>query len=42
MLEEANKRKVMEITELVNQTKKDLAQKINNSIVFVYWKNYSI
>lgn len=37
MLEEVNNKIVGEIKKLVNQARKDLAQKINNSIVFVYW-----
>lgn len=37
MIEKINNKMINEITELVNQTRKDLTQKINNSIVFVYW-----
>ena len=37
VLEEINKKIVNEITELVNQSKRDLSQKINSSIVYVYW-----
>ncbi len=33
MLEKINNKIINEITELVNQTKSDLVQKINNSIV---------
>ncbi len=37
MLEEINNKIINEITELVNQTRTNLAQEINKSIVYVYW-----
>lgn len=37
MLEKVNNKIVKEITELVNQTKNNLVQEINKSIVYVYW-----
>lgn len=37
MSEEVNNKIVKEITELVNQTKTNVVQEINKSIVFVYW-----
>ena len=40
MLEEVNNRMINEITKLVNQTRTNLARKINSSIIYVYWKNY--
>lgn len=40
MLEEINNKIINEITELVNQTRTNLAQEINKSIVYLYWKNY--
>lgn len=40
MLEEINNKIINEITELVNQTRTNLAHEINKSIICVYWKNY--
>ena len=37
MLEEVNNKIIKEITDLVNQTRTNLAQEINKSIVYVYW-----
>ena len=37
MLEEINNKIINVITELVNQTRTNLAQEINKSIVYVYW-----
>lgn len=37
MLEKVNNKMLNEITELVNQTKSNLVQEINKSIVYVYW-----
>lgn len=37
MLEEINNKMISEITELVNQARINLVQKINKSIVYVYW-----
>lgn len=37
MLEEINNKIINEITELVNQTRTNLAREINKSIVYVYW-----
>lgn len=37
MLEEVNNKMIIEITELVNQTRTNLVQEINKSIVYVYW-----
>lgn len=37
MLEETNSKIIKEITELVNQTKINVVQEINKSIVYVYW-----
>lgn len=37
MLEEVNNKIIKEITDLVNQTRTNLAQQINKSIVYVYW-----
>ncbi len=37
MLEEVNNKMIKEITELVNQTKINVIQEINKSIVYVYW-----
>ncbi len=37
MLEEVNNKIIKEITELVNQTKTNIVQEINKSIVYVYW-----
>ena len=36
MLEKVNNKMLNEITELVNQTKSNLVQEINKSIVYVY------
>ena len=37
MLEEVNNKMINEIKELVNQTRVNMVQEINKSIVFVYW-----
>ena len=37
MLEEVNNRMINEITELINQTRTNLAREINRSIIYVYW-----
>lgn len=37
MLEEVNNKIIKEITELVNQTKTNIVQEINKSIVYVNW-----
>ena len=37
MLENINNKMIEEITDLVNQTKSNLATEINKSIVYVYW-----
>ena len=37
-----NNKMISEITELVTKVKNELANEINKSIVFVYWKNYCI
>ena len=37
MLEEVNNRMINEITELVNQTRTNLAREINRSIIYVNW-----
>lgn len=42
MLEKANNKMLNEITELVNQTKSNLVQEINKSIVYVYWNTGKI
>lgn len=42
MLEKTNNKMLNEITELVNQTKSNLVQEINKSIVYVYWNTGKI
>ena len=37
MLEKNNSKMIQEITHLVNEVKSDLVNKINSSIVYVYW-----
>ena len=39
MLEEINNKIINEITELVNQTRTNIAREINKSINYVYWNN---
>lgn len=37
MLEEVNNKMIKEITDLVTETRSNLVQEINKSIIYVYW-----